>query len=155
MLKTYDELLDIAYQKGLYVFENQPLAHLRGFIFFNKILLREGLTEIEKRAVLTEEILHFDRDFGDITRNLRAEVRTHRKLIEENISLRELIDTIIDNKENGTPLVNAESLEIPVWLYQEAIEYYSILPYRNLEYRECIITFNPFHVYPKEDFCIF
>lgn len=151
MLKTYDELLDIAYQKGLHVYENQPLKHLRGFIFIDKILLREGLTEIEKRAVLTEEILHFDRDTGDVTKDWRKELRTHRRLIEKYIPLKDLLDIIIDNKENGTPAFNAECLEIPVWLYQEAIEYYSILPYRNITYRNCIVQFNPIHINPIEE----
>ena len=150
MLKTYDELLEIANRKGLRVYENQPLKHLRGFIFFNKILLREGLTEIEKRAVLTEEILHFDRDSGNTIKNWRVEIRTHRRLIEKYVPLNDLIDVIIDNKENGTPAVNADSLEIPVWLYQEAIEYYSVLPFRNIKYRGCIVQFNPIHVYLEE-----
>lgn len=151
MLKTYDELLDIAYKKGLYVFENQPLDNLRGFIFIDKVLLKEGMTQTEMRAVLSEEILHFDRDEGNITRNIRAEIRTHRKLIEDNISLKELIDVVIDNKENGTPAVNAESLDVPVWLYQEAVEYYSLLPYRTMNYRGCIVTFNPLRIYPDEE----
>lgn len=152
MLKTYDELLEIAYRKGLRVFENQPLVYpFRGFIYFNKILLREGLTELEKRAVLTEEILHYDRDSGNITKNWRIELRTHRRLIEKYVPLQDLIDVIIDNKEYGTPEVNAESLEIPVWLYQEAVEYYSILPFRDIEYRGCIVKFNPIHVYSIEE----
>ena len=151
MLKSYDELLDEAYQLGLSVYENQPLKHLRGFIFIDKILLRYGLTEIEKRVVLTEEIFHFKRDYGDVTEDWRKELRTRRALIEQCVSLRDLIDVIIDNKENGTPSVNADSLGIPVWLYQEAIEYYSVLPFRDVIYRSCIVRFNPIHVDPIEE----
>lgn len=151
LLKSYDQLLDLAQSKGLHVFEDQPLNKLRGYINMNIVLLRDGLSELDKRAVLTEEITHFDINYGDITQNLRQELKAHRRVIESNISLYELLDAIIDNKENATPYNVATTLEVPEWLYKEIYEFYSNLPFRNLYYRNHLIKFNPLHVDPIEE----
>lgn len=147
LLKSYDELLDLAQSKGLHVFEEQPLDHCRGFIFVDTILLKAGLSEYDKRAVLTEEIMHFDRDYGDITQLWNREIRTHRRVIESNISLFEFIDAIIDNGEYATPYSVAETLQIPEWMYYEILDYYSILPYEDMHYRGHIVKFNPLHIF--------
>ena len=98
MIKSYDELLDIAYQKGLTVFEDVPLNYKqRGLIFIDTILLSDRLKTLkDKRAVLAEEITHFDTNTGNILNNRYEEIRAHRALIKGNISLRELLDAIID-----------------------------------------------------------
>ena len=153
MLKTYDELLEIAYQKGLTVFENVPLKYdQRGLIVIDTIMLNDRLkTEIEKRAVLAEEITHYDTNTGNILNNRYEELRAHRALIKANISLKELIDAIIDCNYSASFYNVAQYLELPEWLFKEVFEFYSKIPFRDTTYRNCKITFNPIHITPLGD----
>lgn len=153
MIKSYEELLDIAHQKGLIVLENAPLKYdQRGLIFFDTILINERLrTEVEKRAVLIEEITHFERNTGNIMNNSYEEMRAHRALIKANISLQELLDAIIDCNYSASYYSVAERLGLPEWLLKEVYKLYSALPFRDLTYRNCRISFNPIHVIPLGD----
>lgn len=153
MIKSYDELLDIAYQKGLTVFEDVPLNYKqRGLIFIDTILLSDRLKTLkDKRAVLAEEITHFDTNTGNILNNRYEEIRAHRALIKGNISLRELLDAIIDCNYSASYNSVAELLDVPEWLFKEIYNLYSALPFRDMTYRNCKITFNPIHIMPLGD----
>lgn len=151
MLKEYDELLDIAQSMHLSVFENIPLkGDQRGHIHIDTVLLRDGLSNVNKRATLTEEILHFNRDDGNIMENNRAELRTHKKLIEKVVSFEEMLDAIIELGYSANFYTVAEILDIPVWLCEEAYKYYGSFPLRDLTYKGYIIQFNPLRVLPEE-----
>lgn len=151
MLKTYNELLDIAQSLNLSVYEDVPLeGEQRGIIHINTVLMSEDLTDYGKRAVLSEEIIHYQTDSGDISRNERRELRAHKKLIEENVSLTELLDAIIELGYNADFYSVAELLEIPEWLCKEAYKYYSSFPFKDRKYKGFVIHFNPLRVLPEE-----
>lgn len=149
LLEDYDVLLEICRINGITVYENQPLKNLRGFIYIDTILLKEGLTELEKRAVLTEELTHYFNDTGRV--EWRQEMKTRRIMIKENIGLKDVIDAIIDTGEGATFWTVAETLGVPEWLFKEAYEFYSILPYEDMIYRGHLVKFNPIHVWPIEE----
>lgn len=153
MLETYDEVLDIAESYGLFVVENVPFeGNTRGMIFGNQILISDRIhTTNEKRAVAIEEITHFEVSSGNIVKNNKEELKAHKKMTTERITVFELLDAVIDLGYNANYYTVANKLEIPEWFLKEAIESYSNLPLRPFEYRNCIVTFNPFSVINKEE----
>lgn len=156
-MKSYDELLDIATENGLIVFEKRKFKNpdLNALIANNIIGLSEKLeTSSELICALAEEIAHYLINTGKITdlrniENARQEYRAHKLAVNMTISLTDIVKASVKLGEESTIYNVADELGVTEKFLLEAIEIYRRTYGEKLDIGSYIICFHPFHIREK------
>lgn len=150
-MTKYERLIDIAFNAGLNVHEDVEFkSPVNGLIVGRNIALSEGLDNTDKNCVLAEEIAHHYINEGNIINDCYQETKAHRYAIDLILSVESVINTIIDLREDATIATVAEKLEVSESFLKESLTLYSRRFDGQFEYNGYCISFNPVHVWKKE-----
>lgn len=123
---THEELLIEADDNHLIVKE-KPLPISKGRIKGNRIVLRQNMSETEKKCILAEELGHHYTTVGNIMDQTKVENRKQERrariwAYNKMISLSDLVNSYKGGCQNRYEI--AEYLEVTEEFLQECLNYY-------------------------------
>lgn len=143
---TYEALLIEADSNNL-ITREKPLRSQKGRIVGNRIAIKKGLTEKEKKCVMAEELGHYYTGTGNILdqssvanrkQELYGRVYSYNKLV----GLMGIIDAYKHNCQNLAE--SAEHLDITEEFLNEAISYYRSKYGKSVTVDNYTIFFEPY-----------
>lgn len=144
-MTTYEDLLIEADSNGL-VTKEKDLRACDGRIFGNRIAIRKGLTEQEKKCVLAEELGHYYTGTGDMldqssVSNRKQERRGRIHAYNRLIGLAGIVE--ICRADCQSLAEAAEYLDVPEDFLKEALAYYKSKYGISTKFDNYIIFFEP------------
>ena len=151
-MSNYEKLLILADNQGLHAFENVDFnSPINGLIINDNIALSNKLDqESEKLCVLAEEIAHSIVNEGNIIDDSYEESKAHRYAIDLIISVRDVIQAIIELREEASVATVADKLGVTEQFLKESLDLYSRRFIGKAKYGKYTVSFNPFHVWIEE-----
>ncbi len=152
-MSSYEKLLILADDRGLQVFENVDFnSPINGLIVDDNIALSNKLNrESEKLCVLAEEIAHSFVNDGNIIDDPYEENKAHRYAIDLIISVRDVIQAVIELREEATISTVADRLGVTERFLKESLELYSKRFIGKAKFGKYSVSFNPLHVWIEEE----
>lgn len=151
---TYEELLIEAENNGLIVRE-KPLRAYKGRIKGNRVAIKMGLSNADKRCTLIEELGHHHKTVGNILDQSKVENIKQEKLArawgyEKLVELPDIINAKKEGIRNRYEL--AEHFGVTEEFLISALNYYKNKHGRMCLVGDYIIEFEPLEVYERVDF---
>lgn len=145
-MTTYEDLLIEADERGL-VAKEKPLRANKGRIKGNRIAIKEGMTETEKKCVMAEELGHYYTGTGDILdqssiSNRKQELRGRINAYNRLIGLMGIINAY--NADCMSLSESAEYLGVTEEFMNEAISYYRSKYGKSVTVDNYIVLFEPY-----------
>lgn len=142
----YDNLLEEAKKENLIVKE-KPLIYTNGRIKGNKVALRKGMTSVQGKCALAEELGHHYTTAGNIldqskTDNRKQERRARYWAFKKLVSLFDIIRAYYHGCQNSYEM--AEYLEVTEEFLREALDLYRSKYGTGIQYDEYMISFEPY-----------
>lgn len=142
---TYEQLLMEADRKGLLTKEkNLPIS--KGRIKGNRIAIKRGMTEMEKKCVMAEELGHYYTGTGDIldqssVSNRKQEMHGRIYAYNKLVGLMGIIDAHKHHCQNL--FETAEYLDVTEEFLSDALNYYKAKYGKGVSIDNYVIYFEP------------
>ena len=142
---TYEQLLMEADSKGLLTKEkNLPIS--KGRIKGNRIAIKRGMTEMEKKCVMAEELGHYYTGTGDIldqssVSNRKQEMHGRIYAYNKLVGLMGIIDAHKHHCQNL--FETAEYLDVTEEFLSDALNYYKAKYGKGVSIDNYVIYFEP------------
>ncbi len=142
---TYEQLLMEADSKGLITKEkNLPIS--KGRIKGNRIAIKRGMTEMEKKCVMAEELGHYYTGTGDIldqssVSNRKQEMHGRIYAYNKLVGLMGIIDAHKHHCQNL--FETAEYLDVTEEFLSDALNYYKAKYGKGVSIDNYVIYFEP------------
>ena len=148
-MTKYEELLEIASQENVKVYENYDLSgtRLKGLYCDGVIALDKDIeTQTERACVLAEELGHHYTTVGDITdltsmNNQKQELKARLTAYNDRIGLQGIIDAY--KARRTSPEEMAEFLDVTPEFLKDALECYRSKYSRYVSVDNYVIFFEP------------
>lgn len=145
LLTTYEDLLIEADSKGL-VTKEKTLRANKGRIKGNRIAIKSGMTETEKKCIMAEELGHYYTGTGDIldqtsVSNRKQELHGRIYAYNKLIGLTGIIDAYKHHCQNLTE--SAKHLDVTEEFLADALNYYKAKYGKTVSMDNYVIYFEP------------
>lgn len=147
-MTKYEELLDEAYQEGLYVIERASFnSHAKGLINGDVIGLSKDIkTDAERGGILAEELGHYYTTSGNIldtsnVMNRKQELRARVWGYQRIITMDKLISAYYKGCRNAYEL--SKELEVTEDFFLEALQVFKQKYSPYIQYKDYLIRFEP------------
>lgn len=152
-MTKYEELLDEAYQDGLYVIERASFnSHAKGLINGDVIGLSKDIkTDAERGCILAEELGHYRTTSGNIldtskVMNRKQELRARVWGYQRIITMDKLVAAYLKGCRNSYEI--SKELEVTEEFFLEALRVFKQKYYPYVQYKDYLIQFEPtFRIY--------
>lgn len=146
---TYEDLLQIADDEQIQVYEMTFPTNLNGLCKANKIGISDKLTFTEKKCVLAEELGHYYTTVGNIIdlkpiQNRKQEIKARKWSFERLVPLKSIIEASFDGCINLYEL--AEYLDVTEEFLKDTLQHYQNKYGLFVEVDDYCIYFNPLTV---------
>lgn len=142
MCSEYEEMIQLAYEQGIYVIEFDFNGDMQGYYCDGYVFIDKYADESQKTALLAEELGHHYTATRNITtldtlENRKQELAGRQYAIENLLPIEDIIESIIGGCHNLYEI--SEHLDLPMDFISEALSYYIRKKGERFEYADHLI----------------
>lgn len=142
MCSEYEEMVQLAYDQGVYVIEFDFNGSMQGYYCDGYVFIDKYANESQKLALLAEELGHHYTATQNITtldtlENRKQEAIGRQWAIEQLLPIEDIIESVIGGCYNLYEV--SEHLNLPMDFISEALSYYNRKKGERFEYADHLV----------------